>query len=105
MNNENKVGEIFKGLGILTLAFASIFARLFILVKIYDLTARPLLNGPSLTMYQIFVLSWFAGALTYRYTKQEEDKTDREKLKEIFVPVIALAISWFFAFLFFGRGL
>lgn len=100
------MNKLLKLIGILALLTGSIFTRLFMLDKIYRLTAQPLFNGPTLTMFQMFALSWFACVLTYKYSSEAtEDRTDKERLKSILVPQLALLLSWGLAYLIFRKGL
>jgi hypothetical protein len=95
--------EIFLGiLGGLALGVATFFFRLFVLGKVYTLTIGQHLNGPSLTMWQMFALSWFVALITFDPKIGDDTHKDLKKSIQKTVAVnLGLLISWGLAALIF----
>jgi hypothetical protein len=86
----------------LLFAVPLIFLRLYILIKIYDLTLVKSFGSPHIGMYQMFAFSWFFSALAYRPLKEDsENNTLAEDLTKMITLTLLLLLSWGLAALIF----
>jgi len=94
-----------KGLVISVFSVLSVFPKLFLLGKIYDITMVKTLGAPHIGMWQMLALSWFAAAITYRHAVRNiKDKKDDERgpLFNDICEILVLLLTWGLSSLVFG---
>lgn len=95
------MNSILELLGVLSLCVVTVFVRLYILTKIFVLTVHPIVGGPIPTMFQMFAIAWFLGAVTYD-PRSYEKKSTKENVTRLVSVNLAMLLSWGLAALIFG---